>query len=117
MNKDYRLTQRKGRNVQVMYTGTDRWISTGHKDMRKAILWAEANKKVYMLSGGDSVKLKDFASDFWSRTDPKSIRKRHERLKKKHTELYYVQMNGRVHNYILPALGHLRLVEWHNKMK
>ncbi|MDC7245076.1 MAG: hypothetical protein PQJ47_04100, partial [Sphaerochaetaceae bacterium] len=111
MNKEYRLTQRKGRSVQVMYSGTDRWISTGQKDVRTAELWAEANKKVYILSGGDAVKLKNFATDFWTRTDPKSIRKRHERLKKTKTELYYVQMNGRVKNYINPALGHHRLTD------
>ena len=112
MKKEYALTQRKGRKVQVMFDGTNRWVSSGCSDFREAELWAEANKRRFLTNTSDAdIKLRQFAKDFWERTDLKSIRKMNERRRRMYNELYYIQMTGRLKNFILPALGHLRLVD------
>jgi len=43
--RKFSLTQRKGRCVQVMFEGTNKWISSGCYAKSEAVLWAEAKLK------------------------------------------------------------------------
>ncbi|ADY13646.1 tyrosine-type recombinase/integrase [Sphaerochaeta globosa] len=38
----FSITQRKGRCIQVMFDGTDKWVSSGCSTKKDATLWAEA---------------------------------------------------------------------------
>ncbi|MGE4583911.1 MAG: tyrosine-type recombinase/integrase [Sphaerochaeta sp.] len=55
----YRITQRQGRCIQVMFAGTDKWVSSGCHIKEDAIKWAEAR----LRNNGDYLQKADH-SDF-----------------------------------------------------
>ena len=109
MEKPYVLIKKKNRNIQVRFAHMpDRVISTGTKDQREAILFAESilekdwrliNKKP------ENITLRRFARNFFGPTDPKGIRERNELRNRNYDELYYKNHQARLNNYILPAFG------------
>jgi integrase len=107
--KEYRFRQRKNRKIEVLFLGSETWVSTGRDDENEAIIWAEANKALYQSGRAKDPYLKDYAKDFFSRRDDSSIWKTHQRRKQYFKNQYYELKQARVDNYILPALGKYRL--------
>jgi integrase len=118
MSKDYKLTCRNGRRIQVRFDGTDKWVSSGCDDMRSAILWAEAQLRKNAKNRDRT--LLEFSEGFYTRTDEKSFRARNERKERIYTDHYYRAMDGRLRNYVLPRFGrtmlskisHLDIDDW-----
>lgn len=109
MKKEYRFRHRKNRKVEVLFSGSENWISSGADDKESATIWAEANKSLYVSGRSRDPYLKDYAKDFWTRRDSGSIWNTNRLRKRYYKQQYYDLNQGRVTNYILPALGMYRL--------
>ena len=107
-NSEYfRLRYRKGRNIEVQFENQPGvWTSTGTSDVNAAIEYA---KRCYQRNGliekNKNIRLKDFANNFFNRTDCNSFRVRQEKFGKAKAENYYSYSQGRLDNYILPRFG------------
>jgi len=109
MKGDYRLRQRKGRKVEVLFLGRDNWISSGCDNKKDASIWAEANKALYVHVDGKDPYVKDYAWNFWTRRDGSSIYVSNKLRNKHYGDQYYELCHGRTTNYIIPAFGRYRL--------
>ncbi len=99
----YRLTQRKGRAVQVSFDGGP-WKSTG--------CWTkdEAIRKIESTGIGDCrILFGDYAKEFYSRTDEGSIRYRDEIKQRKRSESLYYQRQICLDTYIMPRFANERI--------
>lgn len=103
----FKIRERKGRNLEVQFTcRPGKWESTGTKKLEEAEAYANAR----LVNSGFAnhhtvITLKEFAKDFYLRTDEKSIRVRNERHNNYYSETYYKQHQSRLVNYILPEFG------------
>lgn len=102
----YTLTHRKGRNIQVMFKGTNKWVSSGYDDEINATLWAENELRKRLK---DEITLEDFSEGFYTRTDEKSYRAKCIRKGRNYQDEYYTAMDGRLKNYVLPKFGNVYL--------
>jgi integrase len=109
MKREYRFRHRKNRKIEVLFSGSEKWVSSGADDEEVAMVWAESNKYLYMSGRRRDPYLKDFAKDFWTRRDRGSIWHTNQLRKKFIKEDHYRISQGRVDNYIIPALGTYRL--------
>ena len=98
----YKLTQRKGRFVQVSYDNGKTWKSTGCKTK------ADAEK---LILGGEKPYLKEFAKDFFQRKDSKSYRRYRTARNMSNTENVYRAKQTYLDKYILKRFGNYRLDE------
>jgi site-specific recombinase XerD len=106
VHEGYRLVKRKGRNIQVMFNGTERWVSTGFDDELNAVLWANAQ---LIERKKKDITLGEFSEGFYTRTDEMSFRARNERRNRHYGDEYYNAMDGRHRNYIIPTFGEVFL--------
>lgn len=109
MKGDYRLRQRKGRKVEVLFLGRENWISSGCDNKKDASIWAEANKALYVHVEGKDPYVKDYAWNFWTRRDSGSVYVSNKLRNKHYSEEYYESNHGRTKNYIIPAFGRYRM--------
>lgn len=110
--KLYRFKQRKGRNIQVVFHHMPgKEISTGTTDIVEAVAFAEEYLKRDGLTTSDDKNLtvKEYCEGFFSRRDKCSFYHRMERLHKMRDEVYWLNSQGYVDNYIIPGLGHRRI--------
>lgn len=86
-------------------------ISTGTTDIVEAVAFAEEYLKRDGLMGSDDrdLTLGEYCKDFFSRRDKNSFYYRMERLNKMRDEVYWLNSQGYVDNYIIPGLGHRRI--------
>ena len=110
MRKPYRLIERKGRNIQVIFDHIpERQLSSGTKNREEAIAWADA--KLARDTGqlnpklAERTTLRDFAQGFFSPSDPKGFIKRHKARGYSYEATEYERRQGYLNNYILPAHG------------
>ena len=107
----YKIRERKGRNLEVQFTARPGiWESTGTKEFTTAVRQIDA----MLINNGAArnsidVLLKDFAKDFFIRTDKDSFQKRNELFNKMNGESFYRLNQGRLDNYIIPQFGDYRL--------
>ena len=101
--------QKPNRNIQVKFAHLPGQIfSTGTKDLREAILFAEGvlERDWRILNNNpECITLRNYAKDFFSESDPKGIRERNALRNRNYDESYYKHHQGRLDNYILPAFG------------
>jgi integrase len=102
VHKGFKMTRRKGRNIQVMFKGTDKWVSSGYDDEINATIWAEAQLREIKR---DELTLEEFSEGFYTRTDEMSFRASCIRKGKEYQDDYFFAMDGRLQNYILPVFG------------
>ena len=110
--KLYRFKQRKGRSIQVVfYHLPGKEISTGTNDIVEAVAFAEEYLKRDGLMGTDDrdITLGEYCEGFFSRRDKNSFYYRMGRLNKTRDEVYWLNSQGYVDNYIIPGLGHRRI--------
>ena len=113
---NYRLTQRKGRCVQVSYDDGKTWKSTG------CYTKSEARRK---LGAGSLDTLGEYAENFFTRTDDDSYRFRTECRGNRLDEHTLKTMQYRLDNIILPVFGKMVVSDitakdieyWYTKLK
>lgn len=98
----YRLTQRKGRCVQVSYDDGKTWISTGCKTKTEAR---------YKLGLGSLITLEDYTKDFFLRTDEDSYRYRQSARGKRIDDYYLKTKQHRLETLIIPTFGKMKIVD------
>lgn len=110
MRKPYRLIERKGRNIQVIFDHIpDRQLSSGTKNREEAVAWADA--KLARDTGqlnpklSERTTLRDFAEGFFSPADPKGFIRRQKARGYSYEDTEYQRRQGYLNNYILPAHG------------
>ena len=103
------------RNLEVNYYYKPMcWESTGFRTLeesKKAIL-AKINGADDLSPkkrGNKPLTLGEYAKDFFTRTDPASLRAKNEAFNRIFEETYYKSNQGRLDNYILPKFGKYRL--------
>lgn len=98
----YNLTKRKGRKVQISYDGGKTWKSTGFDTKEQAFLW---------LSGKHDRKLKEYAKDFFMRTDDRSYTFRKNERGKAVIDITRIQNQRNLDHYILKRFGEYNISE------
>ena len=98
----YRLTQRKGRCVQVSYDNGKTWKSTG------CYTKSEAR---YKLGLGTLDILNDYCVDFYLRTDEDSFSYRQEARGKSISDALKRTRQYRLEQLILPVFGKMKIVD------
>lgn len=106
IHEDFKLTRRRGRNIQVQFKGSNSWVSSGYSDELNATLWAKSRVRE---NKEKDITLGEFSEGFYTRTDERSFRAKNERKNRYHSDYYYYTMDGRHRNYILPAFGNVYL--------
>ncbi len=83
-----------------------KWISTGKTEIAEAVLFAEdfLHKELGGHKGGKTT-LREFAEDFFAKSDPYNIRQRDKQYGRIFEETHYLKANGYLRNYILPRFG------------
>lgn len=106
-DKLYKLRNVTGRCISVEFSHIPgKRISTGTKDMTEAILFAEE----YLMNDGiqiekDMMTFKQYADNFFMRTDARSFHARNEAFKKKRGPTFYKKHQALLDNYIMPQWG------------
>jgi integrase len=122
VHKEYTLARRRGRNIQVQFNGSDSWLSSGFSDEINATLWADSKLRERKRN---NMTLGEFSEGFFTRTDEMSFRAKNIRKERKYNDQYYLAMNGRLQNYIIPKFGdvylnmltHLEIDKWFVTLK
>ena len=108
----YKIIQPSSRNFYVVFRHMPgKRISTGTRDMPEAIRFAEEYLERDGLKGigSQDMTLRQYAKDFFIRTDSQSLRYRYSRLHINREKEYWTNSQGYLDNYILPGLGSKRL--------
>lgn len=110
MKKDYRFIRRTGRNIEVVFAILpDKHISTGTKDMLEAVAFAENYLRRQGIYGDGIPLLRDYAKNFFTKTDEGSIRYRHKMFGKENRENWYIRHQQDLEVYVIPYFGDYRL--------
>lgn len=110
MRKDYRFIKRKGRNIEVVFAILpDKHISTGTKDMLEAISFAENYLRTQGIYGNTIPLFKNYAKNFFLRTDEGSLRYRHQMFQRENREHWYIRHQQDTDVYVIPYFGEYRL--------
>lgn len=110
MRKDYRFIKRKGRNIEVVFAILpDKHISTGTKDMLEAISFAENYLRTQGIYGDTIPLFKNYAKNFFLRTDEGSLRYRHQMFQRENREHWYIRHQQDTDVYVIPYFGEYRL--------
>ena len=80
-------------------------ISTGCYDLPSAVRWAEEYLRTEGFITEKIPTLREFAKDFFKRSDPDSFRARQAAFGRDYPERYYRDKQAHVDNYIIPAFG------------
>jgi integrase len=118
----YKLRHEVGRNIRVKFDDSDKWVSTGYDDELNATIWADTKLRERRKK---DVTLREFSEGFYTRTDATSFRARNINSQRYYTDHYYLAMNGRLENYILPYFGdmymsnidHILIDSWFLRLK
>lgn len=100
----YRIRERKGRNLEICFTSRPGiWESAKTKNLYEAEEYANS----ILLNTGrggfsSSMTFGAFAENFFSRVDENSYRKKLEAFGKEYADEYFLAMQGRLKNYIMP---------------
>lgn len=108
----YKIIRPSNRNYYVVFRHMPgKRISTGTRDMSEAIRFAEKYLERDGLKGigSQGMTLRQYATDFFIRTDSQSLRYRYSRLHINREKEYWTNSQGYLDNYILPGLGSKRL--------
>jgi integrase len=81
-----------------------KWISTGTRDMKEAIRFAEERMRTFTPAKRKGLTMKAFSQGFFTE-DPYGYRKRNDKRNHKYKEAFYTQHQGRLDNYIIPKFG------------
>ena len=110
MRKDYRFIKRKGRNIEVVFAILpDKHISTGTKDMLEAISFAENYLRTQGIYGDTIPLFKNYAKNFFLRTDEGSLRYRHQMFQRENREHWYIRHQQDTDVYVISYFGEYRL--------
>lgn len=106
MRKDFKLTHRKGRFIQVCFAyNPSRWISTGTHDKTEAIVWATQHLGAGMPDSiKDKLTLENFARPFVD-NDFKQLQDRDVARGKIIGSQKYANIAALIQRYIIPAQG------------
>lgn len=105
-DKPYRFIVRSGRNIDVIFAHLPgQRMSTGTRDMTEAVLFAERFLEEDGKAKQTAPLLKDFAKDFFTRTDKASLRYRQKKFKKENRDKWYLDNQANLNNYIIPRFG------------
>lgn len=108
--RPYRFRQHKDRPISVEFDFMPgKRISTGSYDMAGAVLFAE-DYLARQGMGADMLRVPtvaEAAKGFFSDRGPDSLYQRNLKFKRRFTESYYIQSQGLLDNYVVPAFGHL----------
>ena len=110
MRKDYRFIKRTGRNIEVVFTiQPSKHISTGTRDMIEAVEFAEKYLRTQGIFSEEIPLFKDYAKDFFLKTEEGSLRYRHRMFEKENREHWYMRHQQDLEVYVIPTFGELRL--------
>lgn len=110
MKKDYRFNVRTGRNIEVVFAfNPNKRVSSGTRDMAEAVKFAENYLRKQGIIGDVIPLFKDYAKDFFLRTDEGSLRYRHRMFDKENREHWYIRHQQDLEVYVVPEFGDLRL--------
>lgn len=89
--------------IQVRWSDSDKWVSTGCRTMEEAKAWADA----IVGSKGSSLMFKDYAQDFFIRTDKDSKRIRDRMDNRENREGTYYNDQRFLDLYLMPFFGRI----------
>ena len=107
---DYKVTHRNGRNIQIMWKGTDKWVSTGCSSEAEFIIWIEQH------TDKKDVTLAKYAKDFFMRTDAHSQRADDEVRGRIKLEETYESQDSMTNQFIIPFFGNMKINQITTKM-
>lgn len=100
----YKLKERKGRCVQIMWEGSDKWLSTGCWTKDEAHRWAREQE-----TPSNVITFGKYSKDFFIRRDEASIRALNELNEKFLTDTYYIDMQSVLEHMLLGFFKNIRL--------
>lgn len=108
---DFKLRNRKGRNIEVAFSSSpNMWTTTGTTNMDEALEYAmKCLKADRRIGTGNEITFKEFAENFFSRTDERSQHRRDINYGKEKSAYYYASNQSRVNNFLIPKFGGYRL--------
>ena len=107
-NRPYYFRKRAvKKNIEVRFAHIPgRWFSTGTSNMAEAVLFAEERmRNDYVDTKREIPTLREYARDFFLRTDPDSIQMADKRYKKDRAPRYYENHQARLEHFIFPRFG------------
>lgn len=106
---EYRIRERKGRNLEVCFTSRpNKWSSCGTTDLFDAEVICDnmlKNKGRLSSSMKKSMLFRDYAKNFFRRDDKDSFYARRTAFGFEPTDKYMYENQSRLDKYIMPALG------------
>ena len=107
---DYKVTHRNGRNIQIMWKGTDKWVSTGCATEAEFLIWIDEH------TSKKDMTLAQYARNFYMRTDSQSQRADDEVRGRTKLDETYEARATMTNQYIIPFFGDLKINQITTKM-
>lgn len=105
-HKRYRFIIRTGRNIEVVFSHIPgKHISTGTREITEAVKFAETFLQNDGIRSDEVPLLKDFAANFFLRTDKNAIQTRDRAFRREKRPKWYVRNQAYLENYIIPRFG------------
>lgn len=104
----YKLKERKGRNVQIMWEGTDKWLSTGCSTRFEAKQWADEQAKTKKEKG---ITFGEYSRNFFMRKDKGSYRSIDILNGRQLTEKSYLTFQSELNCYLLGYFNKVEIIK------